>query len=1037
MCTNEAPVMRFRSLFVVVWFSAVLPNLVSGQVPDVTLERVVGKEPLEGKLVRCCLQDHLGYLWVGTDDGLNRYDGYRFTTFTHDPKVEGSISHSSVLSLYEDRQGTLWVGTRAGLNKFDRRTRAFTHFLPDPTSLATWGNTIAGLWEDSKGILWVAGGGIRTFDRITGEFTLIRHDSTNPESLPSYKCHAILEDDAGTLWIATSWGLDCYNPEMGTLRHFWVDEGALRGKEPDVYGYHFIQNIFKDHTGRLWLCTDAGPVAFDRSTGKFTTYAINRHFPDNSDVHSLSSMCEDDRGRLWIGVWGGGLMAYDAKADSFEALPFFKSMVPSTGVGSLYKDGAGTIWVGTSSDGLWKMVRPKRGFTPYTHDPKNPNGLSNPDIAFLYEAGPGVIAAVGGAGADCLDRRTGAFYEWVPFERPYSLTGWLRSRTGHVYTGGAEDGFNVIQEKPYRRREISTVDQGLGGSACSLFEDRRGIIWMLTSDAGVCQFDPGTEKFKKLGIGGTQPFVTSHMIMEDSLNERPDGWALWIGTQDGLWRFDARSETYTHFSQDPRDPASISSNSITTLLLDHNHTLWVGTDQGLSRMDSAGGRFTCFGEAEGLSEQRVLGILEDMHGRLWVSTRSMLSRFDPQTNRFNSYGLNQVIKNIHFVPGCCLRSSTGEMYFGGQGGFVLFNPDSIFDNPHIPPVVLTGFKKFDTSLSLDSATGGENTIKLSYKDVAFSFEYVALDFTSPEDNQYAYKLEGYDLNWTHVGNRQVARYMNVEPGDYTFRVKGSNNDGIWNEEGTSIALTIAPPVWKTTWFTVCLWATALFSLGGTIRYIERRKLKQRIAELERERAVEHERARISQDMHDEVAAGLTEIGILSELAKRNIRNPEEAETHMQRVSEASRETIESIGEIIWAINPKNDLLDDLVAYLRHYTARYLAATAIKLEFNIPETIPGFHLSAEARRNVFLVMKETLHNIVKHSEATAVFIKVSLTKQHLEILVKDNGKGFSTGDTFRFGNGLHNMEKRMKSIGGGFVIESRPGGGTCVSIAVAL
>jgi signal transduction histidine kinase len=319
----------------------------------------------------------------------------------------------------------------------------------------------------------------------------------------------------------------------------------------------------------------------------------------------------------------------------------------------------------------------------------------------------------------------------------------------------------------------------------------------------------------------------------------------------------------------------------------------------------------------------------------------------------------------------------------------------------------------------------------------FSFEFAALNYTSSDKNQYAYKLEGFDNDWIYCGTRRYATYTNLDGGEYIFRVKGSNNDGVWNETGTSIAVIITPPFWVTWWFRGFAFITMFVSIGGGIRYVEMRKLKRRIERLEQERALERERTRISQDMHDEVGAGLTEIGILSELAKSNIQDPGEAAKHIQRVAETSRETIASIGEIIWAINPKNDLLDDVVAYLRHFAARYLGSTAIKLEFDTPETVPDFHLSAEARRNIFLVVKEAIHNIVKHSQATAVFITISFTKEHLDILVKDNGKGFSSEDFSRFGNGLRNMERRIKNIGGTFVIESKPGEGTRVAIAVEL
>ena len=411
--------------------------------------------------------------------------------------------------------------------------------------------------------------------------------------------------------------------------------------------------------------------------------------------------------------------------------------------------------------------------------------------------------------------------------------------------------------------------------------------------------------------------------------------------------------------------------------------------------------------------------------------------FNPADGSLKEFGVSDGLEDVAVRrEGHCAILKSGELLFCTTNGLLVFNPDSVKTLTYVPPVVITGINRFNKPVNLSTSPELLREMTFGNDESVFSIDYAALSYDMSEYNQYAYKLEGFDKDWVHCGNRQEATYTNLDPGTYTFRVKGSNHDGVWNEEGASIAVVITPPWWKTTWFTVFLWVSVAGSIGGTVRYVEMRKLRKQIELLEREQAVGRERARISQDMHDEVGAGLTEIGILSELAKTNIQNPAEAEIHMQGVSETSRETIASISEIIWAINPRNDLLDDLVAYLRHYTARYLGATGIALTFDIPETIPDFHLSAEARRNIFLVVKEAFHNIVKHSQATAVFMTISFAKQHLDILVKDNGRGFSAGVS-GFGNGLRNMEKRMTDIGGTFAITSEPGEGTKVVIGVRL
>jgi signal transduction histidine kinase len=343
--------------------------------------------------------------------------------------------------------------------------------------------------------------------------------------------------------------------------------------------------------------------------------------------------------------------------------------------------------------------------------------------------------------------------------------------------------------------------------------------------------------------------------------------------------------------------------------------------------------------------------------------------------------------------------------------------------------VITNFLISDKSFPI------KNKIELSHTENFLSFEFAALNYVSTEKNQYAYKMEGVDKDWVYSGTRRFASYPNLDPGEYIFRVKGSNNDAVWNEAGTSITIIITPPWWKTWWFMTFFWVTVAGSIGGTLRYVEKRKLQKKIERLERERALEKERVRISQDMHDEVGSSLSEISILSELLKRDMDKSEKAELHLRDISERSAEVIENIGQIIWAINPRNDPLDNLVAHLRLYAADYIRKADIKYRFEIPDNIPEYHLSAEVRRNVFLVVKETLHNIVKHACASEVQVRVDFLQRQMIISVKDNGKGFSIDQSSGSGNGLINMQKRTENIGGIFKIESVPGQGTSITVTV--
>jgi signal transduction histidine kinase len=356
---------------------------------------------------------------------------------------------------------------------------------------------------------------------------------------------------------------------------------------------------------------------------------------------------------------------------------------------------------------------------------------------------------------------------------------------------------------------------------------------------------------------------------------------------------------------------------------------------------------------------------------------------------------------------------------------------------YVPPVVITGINRFNEPVNLSTSPELLREMTFKHQENVFTIEYAALSYDMSEYNQYAYKLEGFDKDWVYCGNRQEATYTNLEPGTYTFRVKGSNNDGIWNENGTSIAVTITPPFWKTWWFRVSGFLAILLSVGGTIRYVEMKRLNRKIEQLEMERALERERTRISQDMHDEVGSSLSEISILSELAKRDLRKPEEAVARIQEISDRSGEVIGNIGEIIWAINPKNDPVENFVSYLRRYSTHYLGLANIRCTFSVADDIPDFTFSSVIRRNVFLVAKEALHNVVKHSAASEAKINIGFTGKAMEIRIEDNGKGFVPEEKYGSGNGLTSMKQRLDDIGARFTLESRPGCGAKVLIGIGV
>jgi signal transduction histidine kinase/ligand-binding sensor domain-containing protein len=809
-----------------------------------------------------------------------------------------------VRALCEDHSGNIWLGTfDDGIKKFDPVTRKFETFVHrsgDPTSLSN--NSINQLLVDQSGDLWIAtfNGGLDRWLSQEKKFEHHLHYPKNPTSLSSNNVISLCEDRSGVIWVGTDLGLDKYVPGMSKFRNFSHDPD-----NPKSLSNNIAYQIMEDRSGHLWIPTFGGGLnRLDRSTGTF------QHFRHNSkDPSSISS---------------------DA-------------------VQSVFEDRSGMVWVGTFYDGLDKL-NPRTGtFRHFTHDPKNPKSLS---------------------------------------------------------------GTNII----------------------AFYEDRSGMIWVGTRDAGLNKLDPQTGEFAHFVHDPNNPnSLTANMIWGfEPDTSRRDEELLWIATDHGFTRLDVKHEEFQQFFPDTHHTSK--GNIITQIYKDHSGTLWLSTQGGgLYAFEPTIGVFGHVTTKDGLAHNVVWSVEEDDHARLWIGTYNGLSRFDPRTKEFKNYSTSDGLPApILYVGACRLRS--GELCFGSLNGFTMFNPDSIKDNTHVPPIVVTEFRKLNKPFDLHQAIGPSGAIEVSYKENAFSFEFAALDFVRPEKNQYAYKLEGFDKDWVYCGTHRSATYTNLDGGEYVFRVKRSNNDGIWNEEGTSIAVIITPPYWATWWFRGFSFMAMLVIVGGTIRYVEKRKLMRRIQQLERERAVEHERARISQDMHDEVGSSLSEISILSELARKK---PEKAGTYIQEISERTAELTDSVSEIVWAMNPTNDTLDTLVAHIRRNAVKYLGLANISCRFAAPDGIPARPLHAEQRRNLSLVVKEALHNVVKHSAATEVSISVEYTEDKLEILVADNGKGFAVQERQGTGNGLKNMEKRIADLGGILSIESMPGRGTRLAIEASL
>lgn len=1040
------------------------------QQQRVTFERFSMDQGMSGRIVPCLYQDKQGFLWFGAWNGLDRYDGYTFTSFRHDPADTNSLTSSYVLALCEDKAGNLWVGTPEGLDRLDREKGSFTHYRSDtrnPGSLST--NHVNAIYKDRDGMLWIGtNGGLNLFDEATGIFSRLQHKEDDSTALSNNTVNALCQDRSGTLWIGTgafnekTGGLDAFDRSKGIFTHYDHD--------PDNPGSlidNWVTSLLEDRSGTLWIGTNGGLERFDPATGTFVHYHWDPKDPESLSSNNVKSICEDESGAIWVGTWPGenvlttrskppiptavgtwpgGLNVLNKRSGKITRYLHNDQdprSLSSNWVMSVYKERSGTLWISTFLGGVNKLDRMKTPFAHYTHDSRDPRSLSSNEVLSIAEDRDGILWIGAMDGLNRFDPKIESFQRFL-----------LRDKNGTMVTTVDaiwEDGLgalwiNTVRGAAKVDRETAKLEylsdlrmadgNVLPAPVGLLGGDKDGGLF-LKGKTGLYYFDPDRRITTKFNRVAQKSAV--------AVCESPSG-ILWIAATDGLVYFDRQRDSIAFFTSNPRNPASLSSGPILTLCEDSKGTLWLGPG-GLQKFDRATGTFAHLFEKDGLPSNAVMAILEDGNNDLWLSTPRGLSMYDPRSGRFKNYNATYGLHGNEFHAHSALRARNGEMYFGGTGGFTRFHPDSIKDNPFVPPIVITMFKKFEKP----ERFGKE--IDLSYDDNFISFEFAALSYTTPQRNQYAYRMEGLDRDWVYSGTRRYAAYPHIEPGKYLFRVKGSNNDGVWNEEGTSIAVIITPPFWKTWWFTTLFWLTVAGSIGGSIRYIEMQKLKRKIKQLEQEQAILQERDRtrdrMASDLHDDVASTLGSIALYTASLSRGLGDTSEpARELVQRISALLNEAQDAVSDIVWSATPRHDTVEDLLWRMKDVASDLCSAHRIIYSVAIPKNVEAVQVSEDLRKSVYLIFKEAINNIIKHAEAKSVSMRIEIVNSVFEMVIEDDGIGFMTDEQRRGeapdsgqdehpvrGHGMRNMAKRADEIGGKLSVCSAPGKGTTLHLSV--
>lgn len=744
-------------------------------------------------------QDERGFLWFGTQYGLNRFDGYQFKVFRHQPGNANSLSNNWIRHINFDSSGLLWVATEGGLNRFDPISETWTRFDPDPDdphSLSS--HAVAFTAEAPDGRIWIASyySGVDIYDPKSKRFSNIGGDDDGP--LSANLVRALWPAPDGSVWIATAGGLDHYQGPDTLVRYHEDAEPERR------ITHNEVRAVLGDEQGRVWVGTTSGINLID-SSGK-----VLRRFDDGPEGVWVNHIYRDPNGKIWFTTRANGLWVYQPQMERFQKYrfdPYNPSGIPSNDTLCVFGDLSGNNWVGTYLAGVAKFERVPRGFQLFRGHPQEGLGLSDSRVRSLYIDAQGIYWIGTQTVLTLYDPQNKRFYSFEkevsgsPLSDPQVLS-VVEDKDGRIWMGTYYGGVNIWDESE-KKLQVKRYGEGVKGSlnhdaVSTVFRDSRDRIWVATR-LGLNLYDPDTDRFTAFQ---PHPEFRRDLGPNEIRHIEEDGSGrFWLATfSSGVYRFDPQTRQFESFSHNPERSDSLVHNMVNLCYTDSRDRVWVGTLGGLDLFLPEGGGFRHYGENAGFPDLNILGIEEGADKELWIASYSGLFRFEPDTETLRIYSKSDGLQSNQFERGASFKARDGALLFGGIGGFNLFYPRKIRGNEYLPPVVLTQFRLFDEEQNIAALMNSGKPLQLRYDQNFFSFQFAALDFTQPKKNRYAYKLEGLDGQWIQAEDRRFVSYSDVQPGNYRFLVKGSNSDGLWNETGLALDVVIVPPIWQRSWF---------------------------------------------------------------------------------------------------------------------------------------------------------------------------------------------------------------------------------------------